>query len=234
MNHLTGNLTILRKQKLLDLDRFARLTGLPESLIADIEAGTRQPNCDELILLAEALNVSLDRLLKEDLRILSDRKVPFDLKFLALDVDGVLTDAGMYYTQNGDEFKKFNAKDGLAIKMLVASGVPVGFISSGINDHIIRERAKLLGVHYVYVGTWKKLDILQQWCKELNIELDQVAYIGDDINDLPVLTRCGFSACPADAVHAVRQQVNVVLNLKGGEGCVREFTERFVAPLSLP
>ncbi len=154
-------------------------------------------------------------------------EVKSKIKFLALDVDGVLTDGGMYYSNSGDEFKKFNTKDGLGIKRLVASGMNVAFISNGINDVLIRNRAKLLGVQYVYVGLDKKTIILEQWIHELQLDYSQIAYIGDDINDLEIIDKVGFSACPNDAVKAVKEKANTILNTKGGEGCVREFIDTY-------
>src|ERR1035438_6889908 len=100
-----------------------------------------------------------------------------NIKFLVLDVDGVLTDGGMYYTESGDEFKKFNAKDGLAIRRLTKNGIPVGIISHGHLSMLITKRAELLGIKYVCVGMeMKKLDILTKWCEELKIDLHDVAY----------------------------------------------------------
>ena len=152
----------------------------------------------------------------------------FEFKFLALDIDGVLTDGGMYYTEGGDEFKKFNVRDGLAIKTLTDMGKYVGFVSSGINSNIIENRAQTLGVQKVCIGTWKKAEILEQWCKELNIGIENIAYIGDDVNDLPAIQKVGLSACPADAEPLVKKAVNIVLSKKGGEGCVREFVEKYI------
>ena len=149
-------------------------------------------------------------------------------KFLALDIDGVLTDGGMYYTESGDEFKKFNTKDGMGIKLAIAKGITVGFLSSGKNKNLINNRAKLLGVNYVYVGFDEKLTVLNQWCAKLKINLEEVAYIGDDINDLTIISAVGFSACPADAVEKVKKIVNVVLKKNGGDGCVREFIENYL------
>jgi 3-deoxy-D-manno-octulosonate 8-phosphate phosphatase (KDO 8-P phosphatase) len=151
-----------------------------------------------------------------------------DIRFLVLDVDGVLTDGGMYYTESGDEFKKFNTKDGLGIKRLTADGFPVAFLSSGKNKKLIASRAKLLGVQYVYVGFDEKLGILEDWCKKLKVDPKHVAYIGDDVNDLKVIPFVGFTACPADAVARVKKSVNIVLRKKGGDACVREFIERFI------
>ncbi|MEW6470337.1 MAG: HAD-IIIA family hydrolase [Bacteroidota bacterium] len=150
------------------------------------------------------------------------------IRMLALDIDGVLTDGGMYYTESGDEFKRFNTKDGMGIKLAIQSGVEVAFISSGKNLNLISNRAKLLGVNYVYVGLDEKLDMLKDWCGKLNLELRHVAYIGDDVNDLKIISAVGFSACPADAVDKVKKAVNVRLKKKGGEGCVREFIEKYI------
>ena len=150
------------------------------------------------------------------------------IKFLVLDVDGVLTDGGMYYSESGDEFKKFNTKDGLGIKKIMTVGVKVAFLSSGKNVNLITNRAKLLGVKYIYVGMDEKLKILEQWCKELNIGMDNIAYIGDDVNDLKVMEKVGVAACPADAVEKIRKSADVILLKKGGDGCAREFIERFI------
>lgn len=151
-----------------------------------------------------------------------------NIKLLALDVDGVLTDAGMYYTESGDEFKKFNSKDGLGIMHLQRSGVKVAFLSSGKNINIIRNRSKLLGVELFYMGMESKKKILIDWMKKLNIRSSETAYMGDDVNDLECIDYVGLSACPADAVSRVKKAVTVVLKTKGGEGCVREFIEKYL------
>lgn len=147
------------------------------------------------------------------------------IRFIVLDIDGVLTDGGMYYTESGDEFKRFNTKDGMGIKLAMKRGVEVGFISSGINKNIINNRAKLLGVKYVYVGEGEKLDVLKKWCKKLKIDLSETAYIGDDVNDVKIIAAVGFSACPADAVEKIKGMVDLVLGRKGGDACVREFVD---------
>ncbi|MBL4587530.1 MAG: 3-deoxy-D-manno-octulosonate 8-phosphate phosphatase, partial [Flavobacteriales bacterium] len=97
------------------------------------------------------------------------------IKFLVLDVDGVMTDGGMYYTESGDQFKKFNTKDGMAIKIAQKNGLKIGFLSSGSTEHIIQNRAKTLGVEYVYVGPKPKIDVLKDWCTELGITTENVA-----------------------------------------------------------
>ena len=151
-----------------------------------------------------------------------------NIRFLALDIDGVLTDGGMYYSESGDEFKKFNTKDGMGIKLIQKQGIPVGFLSSGKNVNLITNRAKLLDVQHVYVGYDEKLDILEQWCVKLQINIEDVAYIGDDVNDLNIIAAVGFSACPNDAVEKVKSAVNIVLKKNGGDACVREFIDTYL------
>ena len=90
-----------------------------------------------------------------------------NIKFLVLDVDGVLTDGGMYYSNSGDEFKKFNTKDGMGIKLAAAKGIKIGFLSNGKNNALIANRAALLGVEFVYVGFDKKIKILNDWMDQL-------------------------------------------------------------------
>lgn len=149
-----------------------------------------------------------------------------NIKFLVLDVDGVMTDGGMYYTEFGDQFKKFNTKDGMGIQLAIKAGFKVAFLSSGSQAMIVRGRAKTLGVDHVYIGPRSKIDVLSEWCREFEIELSQVAYVGDDINDLEVMDAVGFSGCPADAVEAIKLKANVVLSRKGGDACVREFVDQ--------
>ena len=139
-----------------------------------------------------------------------------------------MTDGGMYFSESGDEFKKFNTKDGLGIKKIMTVGVKVAFLSSGVNENLIHNRAKLLGVKHVYVGTEEKMKVMDGWCKTLNISMANIAYIGDDVNDLKVMDRVGLAACPADAVPAVKKMADVQLLKRGGEGCVREFIERYI------
>ena len=148
-----------------------------------------------------------------------------EIKFLGLDVDGTLTDGGMYYTESGEEFKRFDTKDGRGIIELQKQGIEVGLLSSGFKTKIIEGRAKTLSIKKVYVGTDPKLGILQQWCNDMGIDMTQVAYIGDDINDRDIINAVGFTACPADAMSAIKDIVDVVLTRNGGYGCVREFVE---------
>lgn len=148
-----------------------------------------------------------------------------DIKFLALDVDGVMTDGGMYYTESGEEIKRFDTKDGRGIIELQKSGVPVGLISSGFKSKIIEGRCKTLGIEKYYIGTEPKITIISKWCEELKLDLKQVAYIGDDVNDRDIIKAVGFTACPADGMSTIKEIVDIVLTNKGGYGCIREFIE---------
>ena len=151
-----------------------------------------------------------------------------NIKLLILDVDGVLTDGGMYYTESGDEFKVFNAKDGLAIQRLSTEfRLDVGIISSGHNINLIQRRASLLKIKHVYVGKDDKMAVLKEWCEQLNITLNEVAYIGDDLNDMECMQQVGIAACPSDAVEKIRNISKNVLKRKGGDACVREFIEMY-------
>lgn len=152
------------------------------------------------------------------------------IKLLILDVDGVMTDGGMFFTENGDQFKKYNAKDGMAILDLPKYGILPGIISSGFKSEMVKSRAELLKIDHFYVGRQPKIEILKEWCEELRIELSEVAMIGDDINDLSIIREVGFSACPADAVQQVKEAVSVVLSRKGGDGCVRELIDTYLLP----
>jgi 3-deoxy-D-manno-octulosonate 8-phosphate phosphatase (KDO 8-P phosphatase) len=150
------------------------------------------------------------------------------IRLLVLDVDGTLTDGGVYIDANGVQSKKFNIKDGMGITQLREKGLHVGIISHSRSKSILDERARMLGLELLYSGKEPKLQVMQRWLKELSLSLEQVAFIGDDINDLDVIHKVGFSACPHDAHYTVVKEVDVVLQRNGGEGCVREFIDRFL------
>jgi 3-deoxy-D-manno-octulosonate 8-phosphate phosphatase (KDO 8-P phosphatase) len=228
MTLINKNIKFLREQKQLTHSQLATMCNMTVDMLKTLENGAFEPKLQELLLLSEALNCPVERLITDNLEKNHYMLKSFSFKFLALDIDGVLTDGGMYYTENGDELKKFNAKDGLAIKTLTAAGKYVGFVSSGKNNKMIESRAELLGVQKVFVGTWKKVEVIESWCKELKIDFENVAYIGDDTNDLPAIKKAGLSACPYDAIPLVKKAVHIVLSKKGGEGCVREFVEKYI------
>jgi YrbI family 3-deoxy-D-manno-octulosonate 8-phosphate phosphatase len=151
------------------------------------------------------------------------------LKLLILDVDGVLTDGGMFMSEKGDQLKRYHTQDGLAIMHVVKNGpVQLGIISSGFTEHMVQDRASLLGIDRVYVGRDAKLDVLNQWCLELGIRLDEVGIIGDDVNDLPVMKAVGLAVCPASAVNSVKSECHIILSRKGGDACVREFIDHYL------
>lgn len=189
----------------------------------------------DLQAVCEENNVDLHSLIFKPMFKQESWKKKLDkIKLLVLDVDGVMTDGGMYYTENGDQMKKFNTKDGMAILHLTKSDFQVAVISSGFKGEMVRSRTELLGIQHFYVGRDKKIKILNDICERLEISLENVAIIGDDINDLDIIKKAGFSACPSDAMDSVKTNVDVILNRKGGEGCVREFIDSYLLdePLS--
>ena len=161
--------------------------------------------------------------------ILSKRPKP-NIKLFLSDVDGTLTDAGMYYGENGEEFKKFNTHDGKGFELLRKAGIKTGIITSE-NTKIVENRAKKLKVDFLYQGLEHKgkLDIAKEICKELNISLNEVAYIGDDINCKELLLNVGLAACPSNALEEIKNIPNIIkLSKSGGNGAVREFCEMVV------
>ncbi len=125
------------------------------------------------------------------------------IKLFLTDVDGVLTDGGMYYTESGDEFKKFNTRDGMAFELLRKAGIKTGIITSE-NTQIVARRAAKIKADYLYQGQRDggKLAAAKEICEKEGISLSEVAYIGDDLNCIGLLEKVGLAACPADAVNA--------------------------------
>ena len=181
---------------------------------------------EDLTSISKISGIPIGKLFDSNLSELQQR--PQNLKLIIFDVDGVMTDAGMYYTESGDEMKKFNARDGLAIRALRNAGYETGIISHGININLIQKRAALLNISRVYAGNRPKNEVLAEWCSELGISFDQTAFIGDDVNDLPIIRIVGFSACPADALDAVKAEADVILSKSGGHGCIREWADKFL------
>jgi 3-deoxy-D-manno-octulosonate 8-phosphate phosphatase (KDO 8-P phosphatase) len=150
------------------------------------------------------------------------------IRLLSLDVDGVLTDGGLYYTDDGHQLRKFNVKDGMGIKRARDAGVEVAIISAGVAPSV-QKRGEVLGLKYVFTGVKDKLETLKGICRELEIGLDQVAHVGDDLNDLPVLEAVGFPVAVADAIDETRQAAVFVTERVGGAGAVRELCDLIVA-----
>lgn len=146
------------------------------------------------------------------------------IKLFAMDCDGVLTDAGMYYTETGDEMKKFNTRDGMGIGLLHRLGFYTAIIT-GENTTIVKNRAVKLGVHNVYQGVEDKVAIMERLLEKYNLTYDEVAYVGDDMNDIELLkkVKCSFSV--HDAIENVKNQVRYVTTASGGNGAVREIAD---------
>lgn len=168
----------------------------------------------------------------EDLmrRHVLSKKPKAKIKLFLSDVDGTLTDGGMYYSENGDELKKFNTRDGMGFQLLREAGIKTGIVTSE-NTKIVANRVAKLKVDYLIQGEKGegKLKAVEKLCSEIGISLKEVAYIGDDINCIELLSHVGRSACPLDACDKVRHIPNVsVIDKKGGEGCVRTFIEELL------
>ncbi len=139
-----------------------------------------------------------------------------------MDVDGTLTDGKIYMSANGEMMKAFNIKDGYALAHIREYGIePV--IITGRKSEIVKQRCAELRIDELHQGIENKLFKLREICRKRNISLSQVAYIGDDVNDLPCIQQCGSSACPSDSVQLVKDKVDYVCSMKGGEGAVREY-----------
>ncbi len=150
------------------------------------------------------------------------------IKLLVLDVDGTMTDGGIYVMEDGKQFKKFNAKDGMGIRLAMKAGVEVGIISHSLVSEMVTSRANSLHMKYYYVGQRPKLEVLDEWLSQLNLTYDQVAFMGDDVNDLEIMEKVGLSICPADSSKQILQTADIKLNRKGGDACVREFIDEYI------
>uniref|UniRef100_UPI004048464D KdsC family phosphatase n=1 Tax=Roseivirga sp. TaxID=1964215 RepID=UPI004048464D len=147
-----------------------------------------------------------------------------NIKAIIFDVDGVLTDGGIIYDDNGLEYKRFNVKDGHIIHYLKINEILTGVIT-GRDSAVVRNRCKELKFDFHYHGVKRKGEKFDQVLMENGLLKKEVAYIGDDINDLPILTKCGLSATPLDGHYKVKERVDLVLNAKGGEGALRELAD---------
>ena len=147
-----------------------------------------------------------------------------NIELLILDVDGVLTDGGLWVDHKGNTIKRFNVKDGLGIKLLQEIGIKIVFISGGVRG-ATEKRASQLGIEYYLVEIKNKFEAVEKFQKQFMIPISKTAYVGDDINDLPVLVRCGLSCTPSDGHYKVKEHVDLVLKSKGGEGVLRELAD---------
>lgn len=159
------------------------------------------------------------------------RKRPLP-KLILTDIDGVWTDGGMYYSEDGLELKRFNTSDSAGVLLAHKLGIPVGIIT-GENSQAVVRRAGKLKVDHLFIGISNKLEVATTLCTELGIQLKDVAYIGDDINDIDLLNAVGFSACPQNAPKYIKAIVNLVTRKAGGDGAFRFFVEHLVSQAGL-
>lgn len=154
------------------------------------------------------------------------------IKLVITDIDGVWTDGGMYYTAEGDVMKRFSVKDGWGVSFLHKAGIPVAILT-GENTPIVQRRAEKLKIDYCFLGIKDKVAQAEALCAELGIGLGEVAFIGDDLNDLPLLRRVGFSASPVNTPDYVKREVDYVTTAHGGYGAFREFVEKLLTDMGL-
>lgn len=148
-------------------------------------------------------------------------------KIILTDIDGVWTDAGMYYDQKGNELKKFNTSDSAGVLFSKILNIPVGIIT-GEDTEIVKNRAKKLKIEILYQGISDKVSVAKKICEAQNITLNEVAYIGDDIGDYNLLKLVGYSCAPNNASEYIKDVVDYVTEKNGGEGAFREFVEHII------
>jgi N-acylneuraminate cytidylyltransferase len=153
-----------------------------------------------------------------------------DIKMVLSDCDGCLTDGGMYYGEFGDELKKFNTRDGVGFSMLRARGIVTGIITSESME-LNRRRATKMNLDVVEMGSFDKVETVGRVCRERGIALRNVAYVGDDVNDVELLKLVGLGFCPADAVKAAKEASGLVARACGGQGVIRELAEMLLENL---
>jgi len=149
------------------------------------------------------------------------KQIVKNIRLLALDVDGVLTDGTLYYDKNGEALKRFNVRDGQGIKLAQAYNLEIGIISAR-QCEIVKNRLGELGVKHIFQHCYDKAKQIKQLSEELNISLGEIAYIGDDILDVPPLEIVGLPVCPNNAHPSAKSKAKLITETNGGEGCVRE------------
>lgn len=149
------------------------------------------------------------------------------IKLLITDCDGVMTDGGMYYSENGDELKKFNTKDGMGVQRLRDIGIDT-IIMTGENADLVKRRASKLGINEVYLGVRNKKQLLMEIAENRGLKLEEIAYIGDDVNDLEAVKVVGLGCSVSDASDLVKKSAKYITYAKGGEGAVREIAELII------
>lgn len=164
--------------------------------------------------------IIIEKLLQNRVLLENALEIP-ELKIIFIDIDGTMTDGGMYYTENGETMKKFNTRDAKGIELIRKQGIQPIIITSE-NSKIVASRMKKLKLEEFYLGVENKLNLIKKILGERNVPPKNVAFVGDDINDLPSIQFVGFSACPRDAEEEIKKNSNFISNFNGGNGAVRE------------
>jgi len=152
----------------------------------------------------------------------------FKPKLVLTDIDGVWTDGGMYYDQLGNEWKKFHTYDSAGVLFCHQRNIPVGIVT-GEETEIVKRRSEKLRIDFLFQGVTNKLETAKQLCKDLNINLNEVAFIGDDLNDIELLENVGFSATPSSAPIYIQNIASFTTKKRGGDGAFREFVEKILS-----
>ncbi len=151
------------------------------------------------------------------------------IKLVLTDSDGVLTDTGVYYSAEGEVMKRFSIRDGMGVERLRDTlGVETGIITGELSGSVLK-RAEKLNIKYLYRGVKNKINLLPEILTELKIKKENIAYIGDDVNDIELITEVGLSASPSDGTDFIKNIVNYICDNKGGNGAFREFAELIIA-----
>lgn len=150
------------------------------------------------------------------------------IKYVFTDCDGVLTDSGVYYSENGEELKRFSVRDGMGIERLrKILNIETGIIT-GENSIPVKKRAEKLGIKELHPGVKDKLTEMLKISERLKISFDEIAYIGDDVNDYEIMAAVGLCACPKDAMPQIKSLADYICECKGGKGAFREFAELII------
>lgn len=150
------------------------------------------------------------------------------IKLMAFDIDGVMTDGGLHYTDDGGELKTFNVQDGLGLKLLQRAGIELAIVT-GRSSGVVAARAADLGIGHVHQGVADKGAVLDELCSRLGLRRSEAAFMGDDLIDLPAMLRCGFAIAPANARRQILERAHLVTESGGGRGAVREAAEFVLA-----
>ena len=150
------------------------------------------------------------------------------IKLIATDVDGVLTDGGMYYSSKGDVLKKFHARDGMAVSILKKNTIPTVIITKERNQ-IVKKWSSKMNIDKLFDGVKNKEEVVSKLCKSYGLSENNIAYIGDDVNDLEILKKTGFAATPKDGNMEVKKIVDYICKNRGGEGVLREICDLIIS-----